>query len=119
MIRPAGDSPRIRREPSPAQNDPPRSAPAGAGPAPGPPAGSAGGPSAAGRAPPGARFAALGRAGILVTVLASPVGSGDGHADGNGATAGCAQARRHHSPPRGICGRLGLDPTRGPGTIDP
>src|SRR5215468_8254026 len=80
MISPAGESPRIRREPSPAQNEPPRPPPlvspaAGAGPAPVPPAGSVSGRSAAGRAP-GARFAALGPAGILVTGLASPVGSG-------------------------------------------
>src|SRR5262245_48605335 len=78
MISPGGESPRIRREPSPAQNEPPRPPPlvspaAGAGPAPVPSAGSVSGRSARG---PGARFAALGRAGILVTGLASPVGSG-------------------------------------------
>src|SRR4029077_1006993 len=100
MISPAGDSPRIRREPSPAQNEPPRPPPlrspaAGAGPAAAPPAGSSGGRPAAGRAPPGARFAALGRAGILVTGLASPVGSG--------AVTPTATAPRPAAPGRAAC----------------
>src|SRR5215469_6473965 len=96
MISPAGESPRIRREPSPAQNEPPRSGPlprltvSGAGPAPGWPSGSA-----------GASFAALGRAGILVTGLASPVGSGavTPTARRHGRL---RQARRHASEPRDL-----------------